>query len=79
MLIETFGHIKEDTSPWQLFSKEWRMTTAMLWLVWLTSGFTYYGAIIVGPEVFKPKEGEEFDYSALFISSLAEVGSLWLE
>jgi hypothetical protein len=74
-LIEA-SHIKEDTSPWQLFSKDWRRTTAVVWLIWFTSGFTYYGAIIIGPEVFTPKENEDFDFPALFISSLAEVRNL---
>ncbi|EGD76226.1 hypothetical protein PTSG_00929 [Salpingoeca rosetta] len=46
-----------EVSPLMLFDKNNRMTTIMLWAVWATSGFTYYGTVIIAPEFFASQGG----------------------
>ncbi|XP_057294840.1 synaptic vesicle 2-related protein-like isoform X2 [Hydractinia symbiolongicarpus] len=36
-----------------LFTKEWRKTTALLWIIWFTSAFAYYGIVLLTTEIFQ--------------------------
>ena len=68
----------------QLCSRQWRFLIAVLGGVWFGLAFLYYGEIIAVSLVFSDEEettnedGDEqdsydFDYSAIFISSSAEI------
>ena len=64
-----------------LFSPQWRRLTLFLWGTWFGFSFLYYGSVIATTMVFaknsqssaQTSHGYHFDYSALLISSSAEI------
>jgi MFS family permease len=73
---------EEESKLSELLSTKWRWTTLKLWGVWFTFAFGYYGTIMVITEIFDSEnestaQGDEkdieFDYSAIFVSSSAEL------
>lgn len=36
-----------------LFSKEHRLHTLILWIVWFTNSFSYYGIVLLTAEIFQ--------------------------
>jgi MFS family permease len=76
---------EEESDFCELFSPRWRWTTLKLWGAWGTFAFGYYGTIMVITEIFDRPTTEEdslenltsksynFDYSAIFVSSSAEL------
>jgi len=69
-----------------LFTSKWRYITMRLWGAWFFFAFGYYGTLLATTRVFATEEDttndtdnslqgarEDFDYSAIFISSLAEI------
>lgn len=61
-----------------LFEKEWRGLTFSLWGVWIGKSFMYWGTVQIITLVFSGQSTEgglptyDFDYTAIFLSSLAE-------
>ena len=47
--------------------------TFLLWGIWISFGFTYYGTILILPDIFPATDNALFNYPALFITSAAEV------
>ncbi|GKY95332.1 hypothetical protein MPSEU_000495000 [Mayamaea pseudoterrestris] len=63
-----------------LLQPEWRAITLCLWGTWCGFAFGYYGAILTITKVFKSSDSSpsttspySFDYSAIFVSSSAEI------
>ncbi len=66
-----------------LFSKRWRNTTLLLFIVWIGEALCYYGAVMLSTRVFDTNlnihdQTAMFDYSAIFISSLSEALAITL-
>lgn len=64
-----------------LFQPRWREITLRLWGGWFGFAFAYYGTLLITTRVFssaaqgdddKVDHPESFDYSAIFVSSMAE-------
>ncbi|KAL6078140.1 Synaptic vesicle 2-related protein [Balamuthia mandrillaris] len=65
------GQFKDLVSP------ALRNTTFLLWLIWFTSSFVYYGIVLMTPDYFG--EGEDNDvYLPILITTLAELPGLFL-
>lgn len=68
-----------------LLSPQLRTRTIFIWIVWFGFAFAYYGTILMISRVFQI-DGEDrnqdnradFDYSAIFVSSTAEVFGLFI-
>jgi len=73
------GEIVEETSDYmELFKPRWRKITTLLAGVWTGFSLGYYGTILVVTKIFDEnndngEDGKAFDYSAIFISSSAEL------
>lgn len=65
----------ERVSPLRVFEKGTRGTMFIMCSVWVLFGFTYYGVVLILPEVLGQDTGKDgsFNYEAMFTSSLAEV------
>jgi len=71
----------EDSNFCELFGPRWRWTTLTLWGVWGFSAFGYYGTVMAITNIFDtegdsgagPERRNNFDYSAIFESSSAEL------
>lgn len=61
-----------DASPAALFRRPLLWTTLRLFVVWVSFSFSYYGVLLILPEVLSGGE-DSIDYTALLISSSAEV------
>jgi hypothetical protein len=61
-----------SASPRELFRSPLLWTTLRLFAVWLCFSFSYYGVLLILPEVLSGGE-DNLDYTALLISSSAEV------
>ncbi|ETV71250.1 hypothetical protein H257_13390 [Aphanomyces astaci] len=57
--------------------KLWRAST-MLFLTWLGFGLSYYGIILLFPRIFKPEDGQTFNYTCIFLAAVAEVLGVFL-
>ena len=70
-------HEQHSASVMELFRPRWRKIVLLLWGTWAVSAFGYYGTLMVITRVFesesKEDDGENFDFSAIFISNAAEV------
>ncbi|KAF0694376.1 Aste57867_14745 [Aphanomyces stellatus] len=55
----------------------WRVST-MLFLIWLGFGLSYYGIILLFPRIFKPDDGQAFNYTCIFLAAVAEVLGVFL-
>jgi len=67
---------KEESSFAELLSPKWRKLTLLLWVVWGGYAYSYYAAIMTVTRIFDEEDdndGPDFDYTAIFISSCAEV------
>lgn len=73
-----------DGSLAVLFKPQWREITLRIWGTWFGFAFGYYGALLAVTRVFEKKEGTgldaapvlssyDFDYSAIFVSTCAEL------
>lgn len=68
-----------DSSIKDLFTPRWKSTTLLLFVVWTGFAVCYYGVIMVITRIFNDEEQNDdddiasFDYTAIFISSCAEV------
>eukprot|EP00588_Corethron_pennatum_P020372 CAMPEP_0194328878 /NCGR_PEP_ID=MMETSP0171-20130528/46233_1 /TAXON_ID=218684 /ORGANISM="Corethron pennatum, Strain L29A3" /LENGTH=495 /DNA_ID=CAMNT_0039089387 /DNA_START=93 /DNA_END=1580 /DNA_ORIENTATION=+ len=79
---------KESSDICELFKPKWRKLTFLIWGVWISFGFGYYGTIILSTtRVFQSNEstnddavttGPEFNYGALFVTSTAEIAGVLL-
>eukprot|EP00038_Savillea_parva_P013164 m.209298 g.209298 ORF g.209298 m.209298 type:complete len:608 (-) comp24538_c0_seq1:107-1930(-) len=61
-----------SNSPAELFKRPLVWTTLRLFVIWLCFSFSYYGVLLILPEVLSDGDGG-LDYTALLISSGAEV------
>jgi len=43
----------------ELFSPSLRKTTTILWIIWFTNSFAYYGLVILTPAYFEVRSGQE--------------------
>ena len=61
----------------ELFTPEWRDITLRLWGAWGAMAFGYYGTLMAITRVFDrtvpDEQNAEFDYTAIFVSSAAEL------
>ena len=57
-----------------LFAPGMRLTTALLWVVWFSNVFCYYGLVFVTPQYFALASGNE--YEAAFVTTLGEFPGL---
>jgi MFS family permease len=69
-----------EATVYDLFRPEWKAITLRLWGTWCGFAFGYYGAILTITKVFKSTNNApsstssySFDYSAIFVSSSAEL------
>jgi len=79
---------KESSDVCELFKPKWRKLTFLIWGVWISFGFGYYGTIILSTtRVFQLSEstnddaiatGPKFNYGALCITSAAEIAGVLL-
>jgi len=78
---------KESSDICELFKPKWKRVTILLWILWFSFGFCYYGTILAITRVFVSEESPiddatstnnepTFDYGSIFISCLAEVGGV---
>ena len=56
----------------KLLSKDYRITTLKLWVVWFCKSFTYYGMVLVTTKIFE-SDDEDFNYDKVLISASSEV------
>lgn len=76
----------ETSKFMDLFTPKWCKITLLTWCVWFGFSFCYYGTVIAITRIFDADDGDvdengdaaNFDYSAIFISSSAEVLGLAL-
>ena len=72
---------EEGSSCMDLFQPKWKRITLLLFVVWAGFALCYYGTIMTVTRIFNESNGDDdddlgkatFDYSAIFISSSAEV------
>jgi hypothetical protein len=68
----------QKASMADLFKPKWRRTTFQLWGAWSGFAFGYYGAIFTITKIFQKEQtnnssADAFDYTAIFVSSSAEL------
>ena len=56
----------------ELLSPQFRNITMRLWGAWFTFAFGYYGTVMVTTRIFSSDVNGQFDYNAIFVSTLAE-------
>ena len=53
-----FKHLKVKRGQIKdLFSRSLRLTTVLLWFIWLANAFSYYGIVLMTTELFETKDG----------------------
>ncbi|KAK2155568.1 hypothetical protein LSH36_236g00000 [Paralvinella palmiformis] len=62
-LVETGGNVDGSVVQvkrgqlFDLFTKELRVTTLLLWFIWLANAFSYYGIVLMTTELFETEDG----------------------
>lgn len=51
------GRVHPAVSPWDLFSPAYRKRTALTWMLWLGTSFTYYGLLLWMPSLLSQYKG----------------------
>jgi MFS family permease len=69
--------LKPITKVWhaklfELLQPQWRNNTLRLWGAWFTFAFGYYGTVMLTTRIFSSNDIGQFDYNAIFVSTLAE-------
>jgi MFS family permease len=56
----------------ELLQPRWRNITLRLWGAWFTFAFGYYGTVMVTTRIFSSNVIGQFDFYAIFVSTMAE-------
>lgn len=81
-IIDTSGYKAEEASIRDLMLPKFRGLNIVVWIVWLTYGFVYYGIILFVTRLFVENDDDvddgqcHFDYFSIFLSGLTEFASI---
>eukprot|EP01117_Protostelium_nocturnum_P013579 TRINITY_DN5080_c0_g1_i6.p1 TRINITY_DN5080_c0_g1~~TRINITY_DN5080_c0_g1_i6.p1 ORF type:complete len:262 (-),score=87.00 TRINITY_DN5080_c0_g1_i6:30-815(-) len=70
----------------QLLSPTYKTVTIVLWIIWVSNAFAYYGIVLVTPQYFKTRPSSEHEewtveqeiFITTFVTSLAEFPGLFI-